>query len=266
MALARVFAWLDRLLGAAARPAPGFVSAAGGGGGRIPGAAARPPAESAALLSVDGGGQFLLCAGERLTLGHLRAGRADLGFLADVGALHAALERVQSLQAGPGWRLVPCAGERALVEGQVVPPEGRALAAGERVRLGANLEFRVRVPDAASASVVLELLHGAECAGARHVVLLAPGAGGRVRIGAALAHHVRVAGLEFELTLEWHAHELRLRSHEPLAGALRGAHGSLPFPPPARLALTCGGAQGSRPPFGFSFEPVERCGPPSEGG
>lgn len=260
MALARLFAWLDRLLGSAANPGTGLVSGAYEPGARIPGTpAARPRSECAALLSVDGGGQFLLCARERLTLGHLRAARADLGFLADVGALHAVIERVDSLQAGPGWRIVPCGDERIAVEGRPVPRGGHTLAPDERVRLGGNLEFRVRIPEAASASAVLELLHGVECAGARHIVLLAPGAGGRVRIGAALAHHVRVAGLEFELTLEWHGGELRLSSQEPLGGALQGASGALAFPPSTRLALTCGPARGPRPPFGFSLEAVERC-------
>ena len=139
--------------------------------------------------------------------------------------------------------------------------EGRRLAPGESVRLGENLELRLRLPDPSSASVVLELQRGAECAGARQIVLLARGAGGRVRIGSALAHHVRVPGLAFELELEWNGAYLRLRCEEPLAGAVEGESGSVPFPPPARLALTCGKARGSHPPFGLSFEPVERYEP-----
>lgn len=212
----------------------------------------------AALLSVDGGGQFLLCGAERLTLGHLRAARADLGFLADVGALHAELVRADSLQVGPGWRIVPFGAEHVTVAGQAVAAGGRLLGPGESVRLGENLEFRLRLPDPASASVVLELQRGAECAGARQIVLLARGAGGRVRIGPALLHHVRVPGLEFELELEWLEGELCVRCEEPLAGALQGTSGRLAFPPRARLALTCGQPCGSRPPFGLSFEPVAR--------
>jgi len=262
MDLARFFAWLDRALGGGARPGSdsGFVSR----GGLLPAMRNDVPLRSdsqplamAALLSVDGGGQFLLCGAERLTLGHVRAGRADLGFLADLGALHATLVRADSLQDGPGWRIEPCGAERVCVAG-VPLAGGRRLAPHERVRLGENLEFEVRAPDAASASVVLELLHGVECAGARHVVLLARGPGGRVRIGAALGHHVRVPGLAFDLALEWHAGELHVRSEEPLAGAITGEHGVLPFPPRTRLALSCGPARGSHPPFGLSFEPVER--------
>lgn len=266
MALARLFAWLDRVLGGGAAPgaAAGLVSPVAGATGASAMSPAPRPARvlhpAAALLSVDGGGQVLLIAAERVTLGHLRAGCADLGFLADVGALHAALLRADSLQAGPGWRIVPLGAERVAVAGEPVPESGRRLASEERVHLGENLEFRMEVPDAASATVVLELLRGAECAGARRILLLAPGPGGRMRIGAALHHHVRVPGLAFELELEWHAHELRLRSEAPLAGAVLGTDGALPFPPPERLELTAGAARGSRPPFALSFEPVERGG------
>lgn len=259
MDLARLFAWLDRVLrvDAAAGERSGFLSPAG------PALPAMDPAVRAtlpggALLSVDGGGQFLLCGAERFTLGHLRAARAELLFLADVGALHATLVRADSLQAGPGWHIEPHPGERVSVEGRPVPEAGRRIAAGERVRLGDNLEFRLQLPDPASASAVLELMHGAQCAGAQRIVLLARGPGGRVRIGASPARHVCVPGLAFELELEWSGAELALRSEEPFAGALQGERGRLPFPPSERLTLTCGQARGSRPPFGLSLEPVLR--------
>lgn len=257
MALARFFAWLDRWLGSAAPEhrsgrlrRPGLLPAMAQG--------MRELHARAALLSVDGAGQFLLCGAERLTLGHLRSARADLGFLADVGALHATLVRADSLQAGPAWRIEPCGTERVTVAQETVPAAGRRLAAGERVRLGENLEFCLQLPDPASASAVLELQGGAQCAGARRIVLLAAGPGGRVRIGAARDHHVCVPGLDFELVLEWHGNELDLRSELPFEGAAQGERGRFPFPPPARLALTCGKPRGSRPPFGLSIEPVYR--------
>ncbi|MSR61071.1 MAG: hypothetical protein EXS08_01315 [Planctomycetes bacterium] len=219
------------------------------------------PASQRALLSVDGGGQHLLCAAERLTIGHRRAARADLGFLADVGALHAELVREESLARGPGWRLVPCGSEPSTIGGRAVPSAGQRIESGALVRLGRNLEFRLLQPDPASASVVLELLHGAECDGARHIVLLAPLAGGRVRVGGAPVHHVRVPGLDFALELEWHGAELRVRCDLPLAGPGPSASGSegacaFPFPPRERVELTCGKPRGSRPPFALSFEPV----------
>jgi hypothetical protein len=135
------------------------------------------------------------------------------------------------------------------------------------VGLGQNLELRLEIPDPASASAVLVLARGAECAGARRIVLMAPGPGGRVRIGASSRHHVRVPGLEFELALEWRADGLELTSELELAGALTGSRGRLGFPPSERLAFTCGKPRGSRPPFGCAIEPVwrERTGAVDEG-
>lgn len=256
-ALTRLFAWLDRVLGggAGAPAPPARVSP-------VRPSRARGPLASAASLAVDGGGQFLLCGGERLTLGHLRAGQADLGFLADVGALHAILERAESLLEGPGWRIAPCEGEAVRVDGRPLGPEGRRLAHGARVRLGENLEFLVELPDPASASAVLEILHGVECAGARRVVLFAPGAGGRVRIGSTLAHLVRVPGLDFELVLERSEAGLELQSEVPLRRegsapeSEESEHLRLDFPPRSHEAFTAGRPRGSRPPFGFSLEPV----------
>jgi hypothetical protein len=258
MSLARLFAWLDRVLARPALHATGAVSASGGAPLAPPPSGGARVLPGAALLSVDGGGQWLLCGADRCTLGHVRAAEADLLFLADVGARHATLVRADTLHDGPGWRIEPVGDERVRVGDELVGPTGRRLAPDDRVRLGENLEFRLRWPDPASASAVLVLQHGVVCAGARHVVLLAPGPGGRVRIGPARAHAVVVPGLALDLVLEWHGDELEVQSSEPLEGALRGTRGRLPFPPPARLALGAGRPQGSRPPFGFSLEPVVR--------
>jgi hypothetical protein len=254
MPLERLFSWLDRVLAGEPRANRAVTAVAAG----LPDASRRREHPALALLSIDGAGQWLLCAADRLTLGHLRSGVADLLFLADVGAEHATLVRADSLQAGPGWRIEPSAGERVEVGALLVGPGGRRLAADELVRLGGNLEFKLRCPDPASASVELELLHGVECAGARHVLLFAGGPGGRVRIGPAGRRHVRVAGLESEIELSWHAGEIELASELPFDGAATGLRVCLPFPPRSRLALTCGGVRGSRPPFGLSLEPVLR--------
>lgn len=258
MPLARLFAWLDRVLSTGAPHAAGLTAPPAFSAMVDGSRPARDTLPMAALLSVDGAGQFLLCGGERLTLGHLRAGQADLLFLADVGVVHATLVRADSLHAGPGWRIVPCGEERVTVAGVAVPATGKRLAAGERVQLGENLEFSLALPDPASATAVLELARGAECAGARHIVLLSPGPGGRVRIGSTSRDHVRVPGLDFDLVLEWGGDELELASELPLEGALEGSRLRMPFPPRERLALACGKPRGSRPPFGLSFEAVNR--------
>jgi len=210
------------------------------------------------LLSVDDAGQFLLVPGERVSLGHLRCGHADLLFLADVGAVHAHLERHESLSGGPVWRFVPCAGERSYVN-EVEVAAAMRLTPGDRVRLGENLAFVVHRPDPASHSVVLELEGGAECAGARHVVLFGDGEGGRLRIGAAAHRHVRVPNLEHEITLVHVDGRLFARCETSVQGSEEsGTEGfSLPVPPPQRFHLSFGKPQGSRPPFGLAIEPSE---------
>ena len=95
------------------------------------------------------------------------------------------------------------------------------------------------------------------------MLLFAPGAGGRIRIGAGATHQVRVANLEFEVCLQLELVgalvELVLTSEQLLTNTLTGATGQsvrLPFPPRERIQLSVGAARGSRPPFGLSLEPV----------
>lgn len=256
MGLERFFAWLDRAL------SPRIVEEASGVvADALPPRPATPAPgfhPRAAVLSVDGGGQYLLFAGDVATLGHARAGEADLGFLADVGAQHARLVRADSLQSGPGWRLEPLQGEKVAIDGEPLGPAGRRIEPGQTLRLGENLELRTSVPDPASACLVLELLRGAQCFGARHIVLLAEGRGGRLRLGSAVSHQVRVPGLAFTLEVLLFPGELEFRCEEPLRGALQGTLGRLRFPPTERLSFACGSATGPRPPFGLFLEPVRR--------
>jgi len=210
------------------------------------------------LLSVDDAGQFLIVPGARVSLGHLRSGEADLLFLAGVGAVHAHLERTESLSGGPSWSLHPVASERSFVNGQGIAGPTR-LVSGDHVRLGENLSFSVQRPDPASHTIFLELLHGLECSGAKRIVLFGEGEGGRLRIGAAAQRHVRVANLEHEILLVHQAGRLFVHCEagvEGLDGS--GEEGvSLPCPPPQRFDLSIGKPKGSHPPFGLAFEPSE---------
>lgn len=209
------------------------------------------------LLSVDDAGQYLVVSGERVSLGHLRAGVADLLFLAGIGPLHAYLERTESLSEGPVWSLVPVRGERSAVN-EVEVLVATRLRPGDVVRLGENLAFRIQRPDPASHTALLELLSGAECAGAKHVVLMGAGPGGRLRIGAAANRHVRVANLEHEITLFVEGGRLFLQCESEVRGAEAGEGGfSLPLPPPQRFDLSVGKPAGSRPPFGLAIEPTD---------
>jgi hypothetical protein len=210
------------------------------------------------LLSVDDAGEFLVVASARATIGHLSAGRADLGFLADVGALHAELERTLSLREGPRWRIAPVGGERVRIGGVELGPEGAQLAEGERVELGPNLAFRFRLPDPASHTATLDLERGAECGGARSILLLGEGEGGRLRIGAGVERHVRVPTLAHEITIVREGEDLFVRCAAGVRAARSEHEGRfrLPCPPPQRVDLWIGRSEGGRPPFGLAIAPL----------
>jgi hypothetical protein len=222
----------------------------------------------AALLSVDGGGQSLLIARRRLTIGHVRSGRADLGLLADVGACHAELVPRESLTGGPGWQIAPLEGERVVVAGQLLAGP-RRLGDGDLVELGPRVALRHRVPDLASESVLLELEGGLDCLGARRIVLLGAGRGGRVRIGAAAERLLRIANLDLEVELELAGDVLEVRGGLVPLGESPEWSRRLAFPPRERVDLACGPPRGARPPFALSLEPVHRPFPtavPADGG
>ncbi len=267
MPLRRLSLWLERFLDPAEVRGPCSTSTgpSAGTAGRFP-RARRATMDQACLLTVDDAGQCLLVAGARLTLGHLRAARADLLFLADVGACHAELVRTDSLHQGPGWSVGALGAERVDVDGIPVGRGGLVLCSGALVRLGENLCFRYELPDPWSSSACLELLRGAECAGARRIVLVGEGGGARVRIGAASSSHVRVpqgaSRPEREVELVKEGRELLVRAPGfASTGEVRDGVCRLPYPPSRRVDFTSGERAGSRPPFGFSLSPVER---PSE--
>jgi hypothetical protein len=87
------------------------------------------------------------------------------------------------------------------------------------------------------------------------VLLLGEGEGGRLRLGSGRERHVRVPNLEYEVEIEKRGERLWVRSsREGLAEESHVVH----FPPPVRVDLALGAPRGSRPPFGFSFEPLIR--------
>lgn len=213
-------------------------------------------------IAVDDGGEYFAASGESLTIGHLRSPSADLPFLADVELAHARLVLFQSFHEGPSWSIGRAGAASVRVEGFEIGAEARRLAHGETVELAGNLAFRFRAPDPASASAVLDLLSGAECEGARHVLLLAPDAAGRVRIGRGESRHVQVQDLVHDVSLELSGTDLAVRC----AGGVRvsgfasppGAESglSIPCPPPQLLALSLGARGAGKPPFGITVWPA----------
>jgi hypothetical protein len=219
------------------------------------------PLEQAFLLSVDDAGAYLVSLREELSLGHLR-GASDLPFLADVAPKHAVLRRASGFAAGPTWSIEPIAGECVRVGGQRAT-ERRDLAPGDEVELARNLAFRFELPDPASETALLELLAGAECLGAAHVILFAEGNGGRLGIGAGRERHVRVPREGLELELVRRAGRLYLTSEARLHGAEPGEGGlSLPCPPPRRFVVSVASEAAHPAPFSLAIEPAEvRRGP-----
>lgn len=205
-------------------------------------------------LAVDDLGSLLVVAGDELVLGHVRAGEADLPFLADVGPRHARLRRERSFSAGSRWLLEPVDGERVLARG--LPLAGpRALADGDEVELGVNLAFRYRRTDPASESALLSLQRGAECRGSASVLLLAPGPGGRVRVGPGPHCLLRTAAPAREIRLELRGSELWLASESvAVQGGAPRSTLVLAVPPAERVDVMAPRGEGGAP-FALSLLP-----------
>jgi len=217
------------------------------------------------LLAVDDGGEFFAASGRTLVLGHLRAPEADLPFLADVDAAHARFTLRETFHGGLRWSLAAPASSRVLAGGKFVGESPVLLADGDPVQLAPNLAFRFRAPDPASGSAVLDLQSGADCQGARHVLLFAPGAGGRVRIAARVDRLIPVPELTQEVSLEIDGASLvvRCRGGVRMQGGIapHAAGGvdpalELPCPPSQPISLDLGARPTGRAPFGLTFSPV----------
>lgn len=206
-------------------------------------------------LSVDEAGQFLVCPepvdGAELVIGHLRGRRADLPFLADVGAQHAKLDRRSGLRTGEAWHLTPLAGELVLLDGLAVGSEGVTLTDGAEVELAVNLSFRYELPDPGSTTAILRLGRGATCGDSTAIVLLGRGPGGRLRMGRKRGCHIPVPRLEEELDLWIEGRRLILHSASGVQhnGQLEESEVGLPCPPPRRVDVSVGKVKDGRPPF-----------------
>ena len=246
------------------------MGAGGMGGAGVSGVASMPfasaPRPGAAvrfLLAVDDAGAFVGVVGPKIVIGHSRGGRADLPFLADVAPDHALLRTSgPTFHDGASWRIEALGTSRIEVDGEAVSGEGRVLTHGDRVLLAHNCAFRFLLPDPASASALLELESGAECLGAHSILLVVPGAVGRVSIGERHQHHVRAPLGEHHVELRYEAGELRLSSAAPLciAGRAGGASNedlAVACPPAEAHHLSLGQGPSGQRPFGIAIAPVE---------
>lgn len=191
----------------------GTAPAEGALGPESVGEASAPPLRL--RLSIDDAGSFLLCAGETAILGHSRAATCDVPVLGDLLPRHARFSLdPATFHAGRAWRVAPIGDARVELRGSDLPAGGRSLRDGDRLRVGARLGLTFLRSDSSSESALLRLDAGVEAAGAQHVVLLAPGDGGRVRIGSTAACLVAAAlgGAQIELSMVDGAWRLRSSS------------------------------------------------------
>jgi len=215
-----------------------------------------------ALLGIDEAGQHLLACGNELVLGHARGRGIDLPFLANLPPRHACFQLRQSFSGGAGWHLVPLSQELVRRNGRPLGPAGALLCDQDQLEFASNLELSFHLPDPSTSSALLVVRRGPECAGADRVLLVAPGLGGRVRLGATAQRHVRVPNLDGECELSWNGAELEL--HSALGVAVRAAQAFgessarcvLPFPPRARTDLALGATRGPRPALWLTLEPL----------
>jgi hypothetical protein len=214
-----------------------------------------------ALLGVDEAGQYLLACGNEFVLGHARGRGIDLPFLANLPPRHACFQLRQSFLGGAEWQLVPLSDERVLHNGRALGPQGAPLRDQDHLELATNLELSFHLPDPSTSSALLVVRRGPDCAGASRLILVAPGAGGRVRVGATAQRHVRVPNLRGECALTWDGNELALASE--LGIALSGSERQearaqcvLPFPPRERTDLALGAGAGARPALWLTLEPL----------
>jgi hypothetical protein len=241
-----------RALDVAGRARPGPARRAGS----APGA----PVAARFCLAIERAAAHLVALGDRITLGRQGLARSDLPFRADLGALHAVLERSLTLHHGSLWHLAPQPGSSVEVGGRELDAHGLWLADGDEIRCGPELLLAFRAPDPASDTVVLDVLRGPACAGAAHVVLFGSGEGGRLRIGSAGSCHVQLPLPVAEVELVQAAGRLRVRCAASLrSGAVLG-RGSLelPCPPLERCEVAVGAADdGAGAAFAFVLEPLE---------
>jgi tetratricopeptide (TPR) repeat protein len=157
------------------------------------------------LLWIDGVGGFLVCLGERVTLGQATPdGYVDVPLFADVSRLHAALTRENGSYVLEGMRPV-------LVNGQ--PTEKALLRQGDRITLGATCQLQFRQPAPVSASARLDLTSGQRLPLAVDGVLLMADT---LLLGPGSQVHVTVPDLKQPVVLYRHKDGLGVRSPGPL--------------------------------------------------
>jgi hypothetical protein len=157
------------------------------------------------LLWIDGVGGFLVCLGNRVTLGQATPdGYVDVPLYADVSRLHASLTRENGSYVLEGMRPVEVNGK---------PAEKALLRPNDRITLGATCQLQFRQPAPVSASARLDLTSGQRLPLAADGVLLMADT---LLLGPGQQVHVTVPDLKQPVVLYRHKDGLGVRSPGPL--------------------------------------------------
>ncbi len=181
------------------------------------------------VIRMDEAADALVLARDEVPIGHARESSNDLPVLARVAAAHAEIRRKVSFHEGVSYELLPAPGRPVSRNGE--PVRGPvSLHDGDRVVLGETFAFRYRLPSGRSRSALLELEPGCEIGGATAVILLKPGADGRIGIGGGSDAHLGAGRVRerVELFLDDRG-TLLGRSEEPLLVDGAPAEGEAPL-------------------------------------
>jgi hypothetical protein len=181
--------------------------------------------------------EFLVLRGDRVTIGNVRDGHADLAVLANIAGRHAAIVRSMSFHGGMQDRIVADRGELWLRGSKV---DEHRLASGDTVRLGASLEVSYRLPSSRSLTALLTLGSGFQVGGTDKVLLLRDrGRDGRILIGNGSDVHVRVPHQQAAIEL-FAAKDGQVRVAFDGAGTMDGRPFRGEHPVVAGALVTCG--------------------------
>jgi len=215
-------------------------------------------------LSLDDLGEYVVPLRSEFTLGHARAGRADLGVIADLEPVHARFRMHVSFHGGHSWRVTPVQSARLSSGGEEVGSDGLALEAGKLLQLSANVQVEVERLGEGSNSIALKLRGGVECEGTSRLLLLGRGSAGEVKVGHSASPPLRVPGFKEGLSLRLDE-DLRLcvRSSAPIRfGGESSLDGSqreelmIHLPPTNNVDVLVGSSRDGRPPYGLMISPL----------
>ena len=110
-------------------------------------------------LSLDDLGEYVVPLRTEFTFGHARAGRADLGVIADLDPIHVCFRLHMSFHGGHKWRVSPVQDATLMLGGEEVDSDGVALEPGGLLQLSPHVLIEVEGLGEGSSSIPPRLMH-----------------------------------------------------------------------------------------------------------